>query len=281
MCICLVDKAGRKPKKKNQEEEETGHLTLLHQPTVDTLFELKGLIQCHVLPPKGIYHTLLPYISGGQLLCALCRTCADTRSDSPCKHTDKERSWVGTYATAELHEAVKKNGYKVLQIFNVWHFDTFVQHDTNTQQEGLLDTYIGHHFKEKLEASGYPEGCTNHNTYIQEIYDKEGIRLDKDRIEKTPGLRMIAKLCLNLLWGKFGQRLDYSQNVYMNGPAQYFALWRDERNTIKDVTVVNEHIVEVTFTHKEESQTHHSHFNVAIAAWVNAQALSVSKYKTL
>ncbi|XP_071105204.1 uncharacterized protein [Haliotis cracherodii] len=129
-------------------------------------------------------------------------------------------------------------------IYDVWHFDTFAQHDPDTQQVGLFDTYIYRHFKEKLEASGYPEGCTDHDAYIQEIYDKEGIRLDKDRIEKNPGRRTIAKMQLNSLWGKFGQRVDYSQNVYMNDPVQYFALWRDERNTIEDVTVVNEHMVE-------------------------------------
>ncbi|XP_048240234.1 uncharacterized protein LOC125373278 [Haliotis rufescens] len=233
--------------------------TLLHQPPVDTLFELKGLIQCRVLPPKRLYHT---------------------RSNSPCEHTDEERSWVGTYPTIELHEAVKKYGYKVLQTFDVWHFDTFVQHEPDTQQEGLFDTYIDRHFKEKLEASRYPEGCTDHNAYIQEIYDKEGIRLDKDRIEKKTGLRTIAKLFLNLLLGKFGQRLEDSQNVYMNDPAQYFALRRDDRNTIEDVTVVNEHMMEVTYTHKEEFQTSHSHFNVAIAAWVTAQA-RLKLYETL
>ncbi|XP_071118386.1 uncharacterized protein [Haliotis cracherodii] len=135
-----------------------------------------------------------------------------TRSDSPCKHTDEERSWVGTYATVELKEA------------------------------------------EKLEASGYPEGCTDHDAYIQEIYDKEGIGLDKDHIEKNPGRRTIAKMQLNSLWGKFGQRLDYSQNIYMNDPVQYFALWRNERNTIEDVTVVNEHMVERTYTQQKEFQ---------------------------
>ncbi|XP_071113222.1 uncharacterized protein [Haliotis cracherodii] len=97
----------------------TGHTTLLHQPPVDTLFELKGLIECCVLPPKRLYHPLLPYRSGGKLLCPLCRTCADTRSDSPCKHKDEERSWVGTYATVELHEAVKKYDYQVRQIYDV------------------------------------------------------------------------------------------------------------------------------------------------------------------
>ncbi|XP_071105264.1 uncharacterized protein [Haliotis cracherodii] len=200
-----------------------------------------------------------------------CQACHKTEH-SPCKHTDEERSWAGTYATIELQEAVKKYDYQVLQIYDVWHFDTFAQHDPDTQQVGLFDTYIDRHFKEKLEASGYPEGCTDHDADIREIYDKEGIGLDKDCIEKNPGRRTIAKMQLNSLWGKFGQRLDYSQIIYMNDPVQYLALWRNERNTIEDVTVVNEHTVEVTYTQKKELQTPHSHFNVAITAWVTAQA---------
>ncbi|XP_071080637.1 uncharacterized protein [Haliotis cracherodii] len=209
------------------------------------------------------------------------RLCYEAQEDSPCGHTDEERSWVGTYATVELHEAVKKYDYQVLPgASDVWHFDTFAQHDPDTQQVGLFDTYIDRHFKEKLKASGYPKGCTDHDAYIQEIYDKEGIGLDKDRIEKKPGRRTIAKMQLNSFWGKFGQRLDYSQNIYMNDPVQYFALWRDERNTIEDVTVVNEHMVEVTYTQKKEFQTPHSHFNVAIATWVTTQA-RLKLYETL
>ncbi|XP_071097939.1 uncharacterized protein [Haliotis cracherodii] len=167
-----------------------------------------------------------------------------------------------TLATPSMEDAPMPRDYatKPKKIYDVWHFDTFAQHDPGTQQVGLFDTYIDRHFKEKLEASGYPEGCTDHDAYIQEIYDKEGIRLDKDRIEKNPGRRTIAKMQFAL--------------------GQYFALWRDDRNTIEDVTVVNEHMVEVTYTQQKEFQTPHSHFNVAIAASVTAQA-RLKLYETL
>ncbi|XP_046346608.2 uncharacterized protein LOC124127203 [Haliotis rufescens] len=95
-------------------EFPTGHPTLYHQPPVEKLFDLKGLIHCHVLLPTHLYHPLLPYRSGGKLLTPLCRTCAETRSQTSCEHTGEERAWVGTYTTTELHEAVKKYGYKVL-----------------------------------------------------------------------------------------------------------------------------------------------------------------------
>ena len=39
--------------------------------------------------------------------------------------------------------------------------------------------------------------------YIEEYYQHEGIRLDPKKIEYNPGLRYLAKLVLNSLWGKY------------------------------------------------------------------------------
>ncbi|XP_071094894.1 uncharacterized protein [Haliotis cracherodii] len=167
---------------------------------------------------------------------------------------------------------VKKYGYKVLQICGVWHFNTFEKNDPDTHEGGLFAPHVYHFFKMKLEASGYPKGSTDHDAYIKAIYQKEGILLNKDDIKKNPGLRANAKLNLNSHWGKYGQCLDYSQSIYMSDPAKYFALLRDERNTIDDINIINEHIVQVTYTRKEEFLTSHPNFNVVLAAWVTAQA---------
>ena len=40
-----------------------------------------------------------------------------------------------------------------------------------------------------------------------------GVRLDHEKIEKNPDLRPVAKLCLNSLWGKFGQCSNMKQTV--------------------------------------------------------------------
>ena len=39
-----------------------------------------------------------------------------------------------------------------------------------------------------------------------ELERTEGIRLNKDNIAFNAGLRSVAKLCLNSLWGKLGQK---------------------------------------------------------------------------
>jgi hypothetical protein len=47
----------------------------------------------------------------------------------------------------------------------------------------------------KLEASGWPENCRTQaekDAYVEEIWQREGIRLDPTRIEFNPGLREVA-----------------------------------------------------------------------------------------
>ena len=56
----------------------------------------------------------------------------------------------------------------------------------------------------KQEASGYPKECVTDEQkqrYIDDYYEKEGIRLDPNKIKYNPGLRSLAKLMLNSLWG--------------------------------------------------------------------------------
>ena len=65
---------------------------------------------------------------------------------------------------------------------------------------GLFTEYVNTFLQLKQQASGWPrDGMTDaeKNTYIANYYKKEGIRLDALKIEKNPGLRSIAKLCLN------------------------------------------------------------------------------------
>ena len=62
------------------------------------------------------------------------------------------------------------------------------------------------YLKRKQEASGYPKHCVTDEQkqqYIDEYYEHEGIRLDPNNIEYNPGLRFLAKLMLNSLWGTY------------------------------------------------------------------------------
>ena len=94
-------------------------------------------------------------------------------------------------------KAVEK-GYKILKIHEVWHFPTHT--------DELFKEYVNTFLKIKQEASGYPKECVTDEQkqrYVDEYYEHEGIRLDPKEIKYNPGLRSLAKLMLNSLWGMY------------------------------------------------------------------------------
>ena len=125
----------------------------------------------------------------------LCKTCTDTLNQNPCTHSDQERAILGTWCHVELMKAIEK-GYEVLKIHEVWHF--------SEHTDELFKEYVNTFLKIKQEASGYPKECVTDEQkerYIDEYYEHEGIRLDPNKIKYNPGLRSLAKLMLNSLWG--------------------------------------------------------------------------------
>ena len=88
-----------------------------------------GIAKVKVLPPRGLYHPVLPYTSGGKLKFPLCRTCADTEQQEPCTCTDEQRAIVGTWCTPELTKAQEK-GYQINKIYEVYHWPESTQYDS-------------------------------------------------------------------------------------------------------------------------------------------------------
>ncbi|XP_063435835.1 uncharacterized protein LOC134716758 [Mytilus trossulus] len=176
----------------------------LHHPEIITkdfeeLGSYFGLCKVKILPPRHLYHAVLPYRCHGKLTFPLCRTCADTQYQGKCTHTEQERSITGTYATPEVMVA-KEKGYRVLKLYEVWHFPDDTQYDKNTNSGGLFTDYVQLFLKIKQEASGFPPHCQTEEDkreYIRLYKEKEGIDLDYDSIKVNPGLRSLAKLCLN------------------------------------------------------------------------------------
>ena len=176
-------------------QQRRGHPEIITENFADisTYF---GLIKCTVLPPRGLLHPVLPYRTKDKLMFPLCKTCTDTLNQNPCTHSDQERAILGTWCHVELMKAIEK-GYEVLKIHEVWHFP-------QTTDE-LFKDYVDTFLKIKQEASGYPKDCVTDEQkqrYIDEYYEHEGIRLDPNKIEYNSGLRSLAKLMLNSLWGR-------------------------------------------------------------------------------
>ena len=87
--------------------------------------------------------------------------------------------------------------------------DKTEQYNPLTKSGGLFTSYVNYMLKIKQEASGYPawvESEEEKDRYIQDYYDKEGIRLDKNNIKSNSGLKALSKLLLNSQWGRYAKQ---------------------------------------------------------------------------
>ena len=250
-----------------------GHPTFISQPGHTDILQYFGLIQCQVLPPRELYHPVLPYRHANKLLFPLCATCVKEEMDKPlldrsyhCPHTDEERALTSTWCSPELEKAVEL-GYQVQYIYEVWHFEETCK--------GLFEDYVNTWLKIKQEASGWPEDNMTEEqkqTYIQKYFEHEGIQLDYHKIQKNPGLRTLAKLMLNSMWGKFGQRLNKTQIQTFDDPQAFHRFLETDTLDIRHVSVINDDMVEVHYQHQEEDIPVSPNLNIFVAAFTTCHA---------
>jgi hypothetical protein len=100
-----------------------GHPTKIFKPRTYNS-DWYGLIKCAILPPKGLYHPVLPVKnktkSGDEKLTfPLCQLCAKLNNQKDkCSHTESQRIIRGTWCTNEVKKAIEK-GYKIITIDEV------------------------------------------------------------------------------------------------------------------------------------------------------------------
>jgi hypothetical protein len=198
-----------------------GHPTMITE-NFDPSKKYFGLIKCKILAPRGLYMPILPYSCNGKLMFTLCRSCSEKQNQNKCVHSDEQRAFVGSFVTMEVDRAVQQ-GYRILQTIEVWHFNEWAEYDRCTKSGGLFTDYLNAALKRKQEASGYPQGCDTEQArdeYIQDYYENEGIRLEKSKIAKNKGQRLVAKLWANTLWGYFALNTNRSQFRIIKSPAE-------------------------------------------------------------
>ena len=67
----------------------------------------EGIVRCTVLPPRDLYHPMMPYKCNGRLLFYLCRTCYESGSQKHCRHeVCLERALTDTCVVDKLQVAV-------------------------------------------------------------------------------------------------------------------------------------------------------------------------------
>ena len=224
------------------------------------------MIKCKVLPPRGLYHPVLPQRlkveSYEKLIFTLCKTCAETKNQNICSHDNNERSFIGTWETDEVDKAISK-GYKILNVFEVWHFEK--------TSDDLFKGYIRKFMKIKLESSKY-DFKTKDEKDIFKSKIKKSLDIDIDKFEYNPGLRSISKLCLNSLWGKFGQRTNMNQTKYVTEPTEFYKILLDDTVSNLNIQFVNDDMVQMTYNFKDHFFDNSNNTNIFIACFTTSHA---------
>lgn len=172
-----------------------------NMPKPEEFKNIVGFASILILPPKNLRLPLLGAKINNKLMFGLCNECMSTSYPDSCPHSDEQRMIKGTYASCEIVKALEL-GYKLVEICEVWRYASS-KFDPNTGKGGIFATYIDKFLKLKQEASGYPSRVVTEedkDAFIQEMKDRENVELDKDKVESNPGLRSLAKMCLNSLW---------------------------------------------------------------------------------
>jgi hypothetical protein len=224
-----------------------------------------------ILPPKRLLIPVLPDRTTSQLVFSLCYTCS-IKKQKICDHVEKERAFTGTWTSVEIMEAIKQ-GYKVLEIYEVLHFENTSEYDETTKSGGIFTSYINQFLKMKQEASGYQSDVITEDDkilYINNYYEKEGVKLDKTNIKYNEGMRSIAKLMLNSFWGRFGMSSNKTQYKLIKSSAEWFSLISDDRYIVHNVDFSHKDYLQVYFTEENDHFESTANVNVILASFVTA-----------
>jgi hypothetical protein len=250
----------------------TCHPEIITDPALidNSLKSYFGVVKAKVLPPTNLFIPVLPYRANSKLLFPLCRRCCEEAIPTApeCECTDEQRALIGTWCSDELLKAID-SGYKILKIYEVYHYPETTKFDPLTGEGGLFKEYVQTFLKLKQEASGYPSHCiteSDKDEYVRSYEERQGIRLDKDKINFNPGLRLVAKLFLNSCWGKFCERGNRANAVFVRSPLELAKMQNDISKEITDFHIINEDVIAVEVKSSEDFYEESLYTNELIGA---------------
>ena len=119
--------------------------------------------------------------------------------------------------------------------------------------------------KIKIESSKYDfKNKKEEKEFKLKIKKSLGINIEK--FEYSAGLRAIAKLCLNLLWGKFGQRTNMSQTKYVTKISEFYEILQNDKLNNINIQFINEEMVQMSYNFKDQFVDNSKDTNIYITS---------------
>ncbi|KAL3080128.1 hypothetical protein niasHS_013800 [Heterodera schachtii] len=232
----------------------------------------RGILRVRVVPPRGLRVPVLPVKIDERLLFCCCHHCAtmfrkkSTRRPHKCSHTDAQRSFTGSYTHIELERALE-HGYKIDRLWRAWHYDEW--------SDQIFKDYVRLLIKLKIESSGFPEGVSSvvqKQRYADEYRRIYEVDIELENVKKNPGLRFIAKLMLNSLWGKFSMRNELGANKVITRPQEFFSLLFDHKIEVSAIVPFSDQALRVLYKPKKNFVSEHTTSNIVISLWTTSCA---------
>lgn len=218
------------------------------QEDIDKIYkgEYFGIFDIDIDPPKNLYHPVLP-----------------EKQEKLVFDLNRKR---GVWCSNEIKEATDM-GYEIIKVYEIRYWE-------NTTKS-LFKEYVKWFLKVKQEASGYPDWVKtdeDKDLYIEQYKKRQGIELTKTRIEHNPGLRAIAKLCLNSLWGKFGQRTNLSRTEIIDSKSAFYDIILNEKYDNVTWIELGNNKMEINYSIKDQFVENDFNTNIAIACFTTSSA---------
>jgi len=219
---------------------------LMPQPDTDWLLnEFFGFAEVSIRPKRYIHHPLLCHF--------------DTTSKRLLQSLEPLDRAVLT--SVELQTALsEEGGYELLRVYRIHHYQRSVD---------VFKSYIRTWLVQKIKASSRPH---NVDEFCAKLREQCGISLTHDDFDPNPSKRSMAKLCLNSLWGKFGQRETQVESDILYTAFDRFKFFRtvaSGQNKLINREMIQGKVPLVRYQKLGESINKK---NVAVASFVTANA---------
>ena len=213
-------------------------------------------MKCCILPPRALYHPVLPFRCNNKLLFCLCKTCAIEQNTDVCTHeTIADRALLGSWVIDEIRLAVEK-GYRLIDVFEVYEYEV-TQYDPTSGRGGLFVEYTNTFLKLKAEASGYPSWVRtpeDEDSYINSFKASEGILLDRNAIRPNAAKRALAKLCLNSMWGKLMEYNHRCKTELISNPQELYRFLATTGIDVMNLLFASDHVVWVSWKYAADER---------------------------
>jgi hypothetical protein len=166
-----------------------------------------------------------------------------------------------TFASVEVKLALQL-GYKI-NIHSALEFQKY---------KGLMKDYVEFFLKIKIENNQHysPEECEHINKSHQAMGFNFVIK--SENTCKNPGMKQLAKICLNSLWGKFGQRTTLDSYEYITEWNRLLLQLTNSNIKTNNWHIINEHCVELRYSDDIDLNIEAEYISEATAVFTTANA---------